>query len=101
MTKKEVIEAEIIEEPKGFNYREKYYEYSEETKKVSKFAWIIALLSLPLSLIPIFGFIFAIFAFIVCQVKKVPVILPFFALLVSGIITAFVLVISAFLSLIF
>ena len=101
MVKKEVIEAEIIEEPKGFNYKEKYYEYSTETKKVSRFAWVIALLSLPFSLIPIFGFIFAIFAFIVCQVKKVPVILPFFALLVSGIITAFVLVLSSFLSLIF
>jgi uncharacterized membrane protein len=101
MSKKQVIEAEVIEEPKGFNYKQKYYEYSTETKKVSTFAWIIALLSLPFSLVPIFGFIFAIFAFIVCQVKKVPPILPLISLIVSGIITSFVLVISAFLSIIF
>lgn len=101
MPKKEVIEAEIIEEPRNFNYKEKYYAYSSETKKVSKFAWIIALLSLPFSLVPIFGFLFAVFAFIVCQVKKVPVVVPFLSLIISGIVTSFVLVISAFLSLIF
>jgi len=101
MTKKEVIEAEIIEEPKGFNYKQKYYEYSAETKKVSNLAWIIALLSLPFSLVPIFGFIFAVFAFILCQIKKVPAFIPFVSLIISGLVTSFVLVISAFISLIF
>ena len=63
MTDKKVVEAEIISEPEGFSYKQKYSSYSKRAKKTSKFAWTVAVISLPLSLVPIIGFIFAIFAF--------------------------------------
>ena len=59
---KNVPEAEIIQQPEGFYYKEQYREYSRKTKEISTFAWVISFLSLPFSLIPIFGLIFSIFA---------------------------------------
>ena len=100
MTDKKVVEAEIISEPEGFSYKQKYSSYSKRAKKTSKFAWTVAVISLPLSLVPIIGFIFAIFAFLVCVFKKITPVLPFVSLIISGFITAFVLVISALINIV-
>lgn len=101
MSNKQIIEAEVVEEPEGFSYKQKYSSYSNQAKSTSKFAWVVALISLPMSLVPVIGFIFAIFALLVCIFKKVTPILPFISLIIAGVITAFVFVLSAVLSLVF
>lgn len=86
---KDYIEAEIVQEPAGFSYKEQYRTYNTEAKGISKFAWFLGILSLPIALIPFFGFIFAIIALIVNIVKKTPPILPIIALLISGLVSSF------------
>lgn len=98
---KKVIEAEVLEEPEGFTYKERYSEYSTTTKKISGFAWTVSFLSLIFSIIPVIGFFFAWFAFFVNIIKKVPPILPIIALIISGFITSFFLLIVWFFRLIF
>ena len=98
---KEIIEAEVIEEPKGFKYRESYTTYSSQAKGTSGFVWSITILSLFFSLIPIFGFIFAWIAFFANIIKKIPPVLPIVALVVSGFITTLFLFIVWFFRLIF
>ena len=97
---KEPQEAEIITQPEGFDYKERYEYYATTTKKVSPFAWIVSILALFFSLIPFFGVVFAIFALIVALVKKVPIILSLFALFIACAVTSFVLFIVWIISLI-
>lgn len=91
--KDNVIEAEIINEPEGFSYKERYETYSTQTKQVSSFAWIVSIASLFFSLIPVFGFIFALVAFIIAIIKKIPPVLPVIALIISGFVTSIFLLI--------
>lgn len=95
------IEAEIVTEPQGFSYRQKYNTYNYEAKSISKIAWIFGLLSLPFALIPVFGFLFAAIALVVNLVKRTPPILPVIALVISGLITSFFLILSFIISAIF
>lgn len=95
--KKQAIEAEIVSQPDGYSYKERYTTYAEQTKKVSVFAWIMGLLSLAFSLIPVFGFIFALIALVISLIKKTIPILPILALIISGFITTlFLLVVALF-----
>lgn len=94
---KQAIEAEVISQPEGYSYKERYTTYSEQTKKVSVFAWIMGLLSLAFSLIPVFGFIFGLIALTISLIKKTAPVLPILALIISGFITTlFLLVVAVF-----
>ena len=94
-------EAEVIHEPEGFYYKEHYKEYTQKTKEISGFAWTMGFLSLLFCLIPVFGFIFALFALIVALIKKTPVFLPIISLVISSVVTMFILTIAWLFSLIF
>jgi hypothetical protein len=98
---KDIPEAEIVSQPEGFKYKYQYKEYSETTKKVSKFAWIVSLLSLVFSIVPVFGFAFALFALVIAAIKKVPLFIPFVSLFIASFVTSFVLFIAWLISLIF
>lgn len=84
---KDIIEAEIIEEPKGFTYKERYSSYTKQAKRTSGLVWAITLLSLFFSLIPIFGFVFAWIAFFINVIKKIPPVIPIISLIISSFIT--------------
>ena len=98
---KEYIEAEIVQEPTGFSYKEQYRTYNTEAKGISKLAWFLGVLSLPLALIPFFGFIFAIIALIINIAKKTPPILPIISLIISGLVSSFFAIIILLFSAIF
>jgi hypothetical protein len=98
---KEPIEGEVIQQPEGFKYKEQYKEYSQKTKGVSTFAWSVSFLSLLFSLVPIIGFVFALFALVVAGITKTPKVIPLVALFISSVITMIVLFISWIISLIF
>lgn len=98
---KNVPEAEIIQQPEGFYYKEQYREYSRKTKEISTFAWVISFLSLPFSLIPIFGLIFSIFAIVVAIIKKTPIFIPIISFIIASFVTTSVLLIAWIISLIF
>ena len=94
---KKIIEAEIIEEPKGFKYKERYTKYTQDSKNYPSFVTYINLLSIVFSFIPVFGFIFAWFAFAINIFKKIPPIIPVIALIISGFISAtFTLIVWVF-----
>ena len=98
---KDIQEAEIVKEADGFNYKHQYREYSQKTKEISTFSWTISFLSLLFSIVPIFGFFFALFALAVAAIKKTPLFIPIISLFIASTATMIVLFISWVLSLIF
>jgi hypothetical protein len=98
---KQVHEAEIIQEPKGFSYKESYATYTTQAKGTSVFVWSLTIVSLFLSFIPVIGFILAWVALIANIIKKIPPIIPIIALIISSFITTIFLFIAWLIGLIF
>lgn len=98
---KQIHEAEVVQEPKGFKYKESYSTYTSQAKGTSVFVWSITIVSLFLSIIPVIGFILAWVALIANIIKKIPPIIPIFSLIISGFITTFFLLIAWLIGLIF
>jgi len=91
---KQITEAEIIQEPKGFSYKQSYKEYSNKSRGVSYFVWIFSFIGLVFSIIPVFGFIYNLVALFLNIIKKIPPIIPILALIISSFITTgFVLIV--------
>jgi hypothetical protein len=98
---KKIIEAEIIEEPGGFKYKQSYQEYTSKSKDISYFVWIFSLLGLVFSVIPVFGFIYNLIALFINIIKQIPPVIPILALVISGFVTSVFLLIVWFFRIVF
>lgn len=102
-TNTEIIEAEIIDDSGAQNssYRN-YVKYTKRPKDNGLVGvWVLSIIAVFTSLIPIVGFIIALIALGACLIKKIPPVLPVIALIISSFITCAAFFIWAFLAAIF
>lgn len=102
-----MAEQQTVEEPEiinpggkgsvGTQYRQKYTEYSTEVRKISPGAFLVSLLALLLSIIPIIGTTFALFAMLVAKLRHASMILAVIAFIISCVsTTVFLLIVWVF-----